>query len=247
MRSKYFWMAACALGATVGAALAQQGGQVQPAGQAPAGLKTVADKASYAIGVNIGNSITRDDLDINAQALVRGLTDALNGQKPALSQEEMAAAMQAFQQQAIAKMAEKQAKQAETNAAKGKAFLEANKKQPGVKTTASGLEYKILRKGTGPTPKATDTVKVNYKGTLLNGKTFDSSYERGEPAVFPVNGVIAGWTEALQKMKVGGKWKLFIPAKLAYGERGAGGAIGPNETLVFEVELLGIENQGAQK
>jgi FKBP-type peptidyl-prolyl cis-trans isomerase FklB len=238
-------MAACALGATVGAALAQQGGQVQPA--APAGLKTVADKASYAIGVNIGNSITRDDLDINAQALVRGLTDALNGQKPQLSEEEMAAAMQAFQQQAIAKMAEKQSKQAEANAAKGKAFLEANKKQPGVQTTQSGLQYKILKRGTGPSPKATDTVKTHYKGTLLNGETFDSSYDRGEPATFPVNGVIAGWTEALQKMKVGGKWKLFVPAELAYGERGAGGAIGPNETLVFEVELLGIENQGAQQ
>lgn len=235
MWKRYTTMAASAALVMVGIALAQQPQQGQPE------MKTVTDKASYAIGLNIGNSITSDELEVNADLLIRGLTDALRKAEPALSEEEMVNAMQAYQQQAIAKMAEKRNQAGAANAQKGKAFLEANKQKPGVVTTKSGLQYKVLKQGTGATPKATDTVKTHYTGTLIDGTVFDSSVERGEPATFPVNGVIAGWTEALQLMKVGSKYQLFVPAELAYGERGAGGAIGPNETLVFEVELLGIE------
>jgi FKBP-type peptidyl-prolyl cis-trans isomerase len=136
-----------------------------------------------------------------------------------------------------------QKKESEANIAAGKKFLEENKKKKGVTVTASGLQYEVVKQGNGATPKATDTVKVHYKGTLLDGTEFDSSYKRGQPASFPVNGVIKGWTEALQLMKVGDTFKLVIPADLAYGERGAGGMIGPNATLVFEVELLGVEGK----
>lgn len=131
--------------------------------------------------------------------------------------------------------------QADINKAKGEAFLAENKNKKGVKTTASGLEYKIIDEGNGPIPTATDVVKVDYRGTLINGTEFDSSYKRGEPATFPVNGVIPGWTEALQMMKVGATWELYIPANLAYGDRGVAPDIGPNETLIFKVTLLGIE------
>ncbi len=239
MKKHWMWMTLCGLILVVSA--------VRAADPAQPEMKTVNDKASYAIGINIGKSISRDDLEVNPQLLVRGLMDALEGKESALSEEEMVAAMQDFQQQAVAKMTEARGKEAAANAAKGRAFLQANKQKPGVTTTESGLQYKVLKAGTGPSPKETDTVKTHYKGTLLDGTVFDSSYERGEPATFPVGGVIAGWTEALQKMKVGGKWQLFVPAELAYGERGAGGAIGPNETLVFEVELLGIEDAQTQQ
>jgi FKBP-type peptidyl-prolyl cis-trans isomerase FklB len=149
--------------------------------------------------------------------------------------------LNAFQKQTMSKMEAKQKVDGEKNVKEGEAFLAANGKKDGVKTLASGLQYKVIKTGTGKTPKATDTVKVHYHGTLTDGTVFDSSVERGEPATFPVNGVIPGWIEALQLMKEGDKWQLVIPPKLAYGERGAGGKIGPNSVLVFDVELLSIE------
>jgi FKBP-type peptidyl-prolyl cis-trans isomerase FklB len=203
-------------------------------------LTTPKQKTSYALGVNIGSNLKAQDLDLDATALAAGVSDALNG-KPAMSQEEVHATLTAFQQEVMTKMQAKEKVEGEQNLKAGEAFLAENAKKEGVKTTASGLQYKILKEGDGPTPKATDTVKVNYKGTLIDGTVFDSSYDRGEPATFPVNEVIPGWTEALQMMKVGSKWQLFVPAKLAYGEHSPSPKIGPNSTLIFDVELLGIE------
>ena len=203
-------------------------------------LTNSTQKISYAIGVNIGTHLKAEDLDIDAQALAAGVTDSLAG-KSAMPQQEVQATLMQFQQQMMAKMQAKESVDAEKNLKAGEAFLAENAKKDGVKTTASGLQYKILKEGDGPMPKATDTVKVNYKGTLIDGTVFDSSYDRGQPATFPVDHVIPGWTEALQMMKVGSKWQLFIPAKLAYGEHSPSPKIGPNSTLIFEVELLGIE------
>jgi FKBP-type peptidyl-prolyl cis-trans isomerase FklB len=153
----------------------------------------------------------------------------------------MQVTMAAWQKEMMAKATETQKKAGEKNKKEGDTFLAENKKKPGVVTLPSGLQYKILKEGTGPTPKATDTVVTQYRGTLINGKEFDSSYKRNQPATFPCNQVIAGWTEALQKMKVGSKWQLFVPSNLGYGENGAGGDIGPNATLIFEVELIDIK------
>jgi len=163
------------------------------------------------------------------------------GNEPRMTREEVEKTLAAYQERRKAEVAAK----AETNKKAGEAFLANNRTQPGVKVTASGLQYQILEEGKGATPSATDTVVVNYRGTLLDGSEFDSSYKRGQPATFPVNGVIQGWQEALQMMKEGAKWKLFVPANLAYGERGAGASIGPNATLTFEVELLEIKAQAA--
>lgn len=217
-------------------ALAQNPGQ--PAAPAQGDDAKNTSEASYAIGLSIGNNLKEQELDLDAQQLVQGLMDALKGAEPKLSEEQLRGAMQQFQQRQIAKMKARQdAAQAES--AK---FLVENAKKPGVKTTESGLQYKVLKSGDGPSPKAEDTVTVHYRGTLTDGTEFDSSYKRGQPATFPVNGVIAGWTEALQLMQVGDRWQLVIPSELAYGERGTpGGPIGPNATLVFEVELLGIK------
>ena len=208
-------------------------------------LKDERDKVSYSIGLDIGNTFKKQSMDINPEALLSGLKDAASGNKPQMTEEEMKATMTAYSKT----MMEKQtaaAKEAGTkNAAAGEKFLAENKGKEGVKTTASGLQYKVIKEGTGPSPKETDTVETHYRGTLLDGTEFDSSYARNEPATFPVNRVIKGWTEALQLMKVGSKYQLFIPANLAYGERGAGQEIGPNSTLVFDVELLGIKNPEA--
>ena len=205
-------------------------------------LKDDRDKVSYSIGLDIGNTFKKQNMDINPEALLSGLKDATSGAKPQMTDEEMQKTMTAYS----ATMREKQmavSKEAGAkNAAEGEKFLAENKGKEGVKTTASGLQYKVIKEGTGPSPKETDTVETHYRGTLLNGTEFDSSYARNEPATFPVNRVIKGWTEALQMMKVGSKYQLFIPANLAYGERGAGQEIGPNSTLMFDVELLGIKN-----
>jgi len=203
-------------------------------------LKTTQQKASYAIGKDIGGNFKRQGLDLDADALSRGLKDALSGAKSALSDEEIQAAITTFQTELQAKQQEKAAKASETNKKAGEDFLAANKKKEGVTATASGLQYKVLKPGTGPKPKATDTVTAHYRGTLIDGTEFDSSYKRGEPASFPLNGVIKGWQEALPLMGVGSKWQIVIPSALAYGERGAGEDIGPNSTLIFEVELLAI-------
>lgn len=207
--------------------------------QKPA-LETVEQKGSYAIGADIAANFKRQGVEVDVQALVAGFADASAG-KARMTDAELRAATTAFREVVMAKVAEKSKAQASENLKAGAAYLEANAKKPGVKTTASGLQYEVIKSGTGASPKAEDTVSVHYHGTLIDGTVFDSSIERGEPATFPVGGVIKGWVEALQLMKVGDKWKLTIPAELAYGERSPGGEIGPNSTLIFEVELLEIE------
>lgn len=204
-------------------------------------LKSDRDKVSYSIGLEIGNNFKKQSIDVDADILARGMKDALSGSKPLMTDKEIQDTMTAFQKDMMAKQAEKAKALAEKNKKDEEAFLAENKKKEGVKTTSSGLQYKVIKDGEGPMPKATDTVTVNYRGTLIDGTEFDSSYKRGEAATFPVEGGIAGWTEALQLMKVGSKYQLFIPSNLAYGERGAGQAIGPNSILIFEVELLSIK------
>jgi len=203
-------------------------------------LKDQKDKISYSIGVNIGNSVrqqTQQQYELNPSLVAAGLKDALSGGKTVLSEQEVRENLMNLQKE----MVSKQAELGEKNKKEGEAFLAQNKNKPGVKTLPSGLQYQVLKQGNGPKPKATDTVKANYKGTLINGTEFDSSEKTGEPATFPLGNVIPGWTEALQLMPVGSKWRLFIPSDLAYRERGAGALIGPDATLIFDVELLGIE------
>jgi FKBP-type peptidyl-prolyl cis-trans isomerase FklB len=202
-------------------------------------LQSQTDRVSYSIGLNIGNSLKQQQgLELNSEAVLTGVRHALTGGKTLLTEQEVREAMMALQKEMIAK----QANVAEKNKKEGQAFLEANKKKPGVKALPSGLQYEVLTEGKGPKPGPADTVRANYKGTLIDGTEFDSSEKQGGPAVFPLNGVIKGWTEALQLMSVGSKWRIFIPSHLAYGEQGAGGIIGPNATLIFEVELVGIES-----
>jgi FKBP-type peptidyl-prolyl cis-trans isomerase FklB len=196
-------------------------------------LKDQKDKVSYSVGLQIGFNLSRQKVDINPDILATGIKDALAG-KPQLNPDQIKEIMTTFEKD----MEQKQKEAGEKNKTEGAKFLEENKKKEGVKTTASGLQYKALKDGNGAQPKATDTVTVNYRGTLINGTEFDSSYKRGQPATFPVNGVIKGWTEALQLMKVGSKYQLFIPSNLAYGERAVSPDLGANSTLIFEVELL---------
>jgi len=208
----------------------------------PVSLKSQKDKVSYIIGLDIGNNLKRQGADIDLDTLLRGMKDALSGNKPLLSEDEMREVTTAFRQEMAKKQAEETKKLAEKNKKEGEAFLEENKKKEGVKTLPSGLQYKVITEGSGKSPTESDTVTVNYRGTFVDGTEFDSSYKRGEPATFPVKGVIAGWVEALPLMKEGAKWQLFIPPGLAYGETGAGNAIGPNATLIFEVELISIKD-----
>jgi FKBP-type peptidyl-prolyl cis-trans isomerase FklB len=208
----------------------------------PLELKTDKDKASYAIGMNIGKGLHRDSVDIEPSIFYRGLKDGIAGGKTLLTDDEAKAVMVALQNDLRKKQQEKIQALADSNKKAGDDFLAENKTKDGVVTLPSGLQYKIITEGTGPKPTAADSVVCNYKGTLLDNTEFDSSYKRGTPATFPVSGVIKGWTEALQLMSVGSKWQLFIPSDLAYGQRGApGGTIGPNATLIFEVELLSIQ------
>jgi FKBP-type peptidyl-prolyl cis-trans isomerase len=209
--------------------------------QAPLTLKTQKEKISYAIGMNIGTGMHRQSLQIDPNILLRGLKDALAGGKTLMTDEEAKAVMTQLQNEMRKAQQEKMQQAGAANKKEGEAFLDANKTKEGVKVLPSGLQYKILKEATGPKPTATDTVVCNYRGTLIDGKEFDSSYKRGEAATFPVNGVIKGWTEALQLMPVGSKWQLFLPADLAYGDRGAGADIGPDATLIFEVELMSIQ------
>jgi FKBP-type peptidyl-prolyl cis-trans isomerase len=204
-------------------------------------LTTDKDKDSYAIGMNIGKSLHRDAVDVDPTILLRGLKDAMAGGKTLLTEEEAKAAMATLQAQVRKTQEEKTQVAADTNKKEGDAFLAENKTKDGVVTLPSGLQYKIVTKGTGPKPTASDSVVCNYRGTLLNGTEFDSSYKHGEPITIPVGRVIKGWSEALQLMPVGSKWQLFIPPDLAYGPRGAGNDIGPNATIVFEVELISIK------
>jgi FKBP-type peptidyl-prolyl cis-trans isomerase FklB len=179
-------------------------------------------------------------VDLNTEAVVQGMKDAAAGATPLMSPQEMNKTLVELKNKIVAAQQEERKKAGEKNLAEGKAFLAENAKKEGVKTLPSGLQYKAIKEGDGPMPKATDTVTVHYRGSLIDGTEFDSSYSRNQPATFPANGVIKGWTEALQLMKTGAKWELFIPPDLAYGERGAGQVIGPNSTLIFEVELLSI-------
>ena len=203
-------------------------------------LKDQKDKASYSIGYDIGESFKKQKIELNLDAMIAGLKEAVAGKDAALPKEEREKVLQAFQKEMMEKQVAASKEAAAKNAAEGTKFLEENKKKEGVKTTASGLQYKVIKEGSGASPKETDTVVTNYRGTLIDGTEFDSSYKRNEPATFQVNRVIKGWIEALQLMKPGAKYQLFIPAALAYGERGAGQTIGPNATLIFEVELLSV-------
>jgi FKBP-type peptidyl-prolyl cis-trans isomerase FklB len=206
-------------------------------GQDKSQLKDLKDKVSYSIGLNVGANFKKQGQELNPDALLAGVKDALSGKTPALNENELKETMEAWSKQ----MEDKQKVVGEKNAADATKFLAENKKKDGVKTTVSGLQYKVMKEGAGAQPKETDTVTVNYRGTLINGTEFDSSYKRGQPATFPVNGVIKGWTEALQLMKTGSKYQLFIPADLAYGARAVGPDITPNSALIFEVEVLEVK------
>ncbi len=202
---------------------------------------TDQDQLNYTFGYSLGNNFKKQGIEINVDMLVKGMKDALSGSQALLSQQEMSGVLKNFQKEQMAKrMAARQAS-TEKNLKAGQTFLAENKTKEGVVTLPSGLQYKVITPGTGKTPKATDKVKTHYRGTLIDGTEFDSSYKRGKPATFPVNGVIKGWTEALQLMKEGAKWQLFIPPDLAYGKRGAGNKIGANATLIFDIELISIE------
>ena len=225
------WMAVVGIVLLAGAAWAEEA----------AVLKTQKDKVSYGIGMNIGKSLKKDAIDVDADLLVKGLKDSLSGGKTLMSEEEYRATLTALQKEMMEKQAEAAKVLAEKNKKEGEAFLAENGKKEGVVTLPSGLQYKVIASGAGKTPKADDTVETHYRGTLIDGTEFDSSYTRGQTATFPVNGVIPGWTEALQKMREGDKWQLFVPSSLAYGERGAGRDIGPNTTLIFEVELIAVK------
>jgi|SRR5579871_48005 FKBP-type peptidyl-prolyl cis-trans isomerase FklB len=213
------------------------------AAAAPLALKTDNDKQSYAMGMNLGLGLRKQNMKLNPTLVARGMKDAMAGGKTALTEEEARTAIQQLQGDVRKNMEAKAHEEGLANRKEGDAFLAENKSKPGVVTTPSGLQYKVITEGNGPKPTPSDTVTCNYKGTLIDGKEFDSSYKRGTPASFPVSGVIKGWTEALQMMPVGSKWQLFIPPDLAYGDRGAGSDIGPGETLIFEVELLSIGDQ----
>ncbi|MBI5383438.1 MAG: FKBP-type peptidyl-prolyl cis-trans isomerase [Verrucomicrobia bacterium] len=206
----------------------------------PTPLKEGKEKISYSIGMSIGSSLKAQGADVDPDVLVKGIRDTLAG-KTVINEQEMRTTLMTWQTEIRNKRTEQQKVQGEKNKKEGEDFLGANAKKEGVVTLPSGLQYKVLASGKGKTPTTNDTVRAHYKGTLIDGTEFDSSYTRGQPFITPVTRVIKGWTEALTKMKVGDKWQLFIPPALAYGERGAGAKIGPNAALIFEMELLGIE------
>jgi len=224
-------MAMCAAVALSGAAFAADAPE----------LKNDKEKISYSIGMGLGGDLKRGSIDVDPDLLAKGLKDSYRGGKTLLTEDEARQAFMTFQKALMAKQAEAWKKRGVKNKAEGEKFLAENAKRAGVKTLPSGLQYKEITPGKGKSPKPTDTVTTHYKGTLIDGTEFDSSYKRGEPATFQVSGVIAGWTEALQLMKEGAKWQLFVPSNLAYGERGAGREIGPNAALIFEVELISVK------
>ncbi len=203
-------------------------------------LKTERERVSYSLGLNIGNNLKGQSIDIDPDVFSRGIKDALTGSKPMLTEQEIQTTIKSFEKEMRTKQASRMKEVGEKKNKEGEIFLAKNGKKEGVTTLPSGLQYEVIKEGDGKAPKSTDTVSVHYRGTLINGNEFDSSIKRGQPASFQVGGVIKGWTEALQLMKTGAKWKLIIPSDLAYGERGSR-SIGPNETLIFEVELLAIK------
>jgi FKBP-type peptidyl-prolyl cis-trans isomerase len=236
-------VAALAASFAIGSAYAQDPAKPAVAAKPAANVPIDKNKVSTMVGMDIGRGLTQIKDDIDIKVVEQALEQTLKGEKTSLTQEESLAVRQSFMAQMQAKRVAEQKVAADKNKGEGVTFLAANKSKPGVKTTASGLQYLVEKEGTGPKPKATDTVKVNYLGTKIDGTKFDSSYDRNQPATFPLNGVIKGWTEGMQLMPVGSKYKLFIPSDLAYGENGPG-PIGPNATLIFEVELLDIEKPG---
>ena len=207
---------------------------------APA-LKTQKQKVSYSVGVDVAKRFAKMGMDLDLDVFIKGFKDGFSGNKTLMTDDEMHATMTAFQSDLMKKQSQGKQTAAEENKKTGEAFLAENKKKDGVVALPSGLQYKILKAGKGKKPTDADKVECHYRGTLIDGTEFDSSYRSGQPASFPVNGVIAGWTEALKLMPVGSKWQLFVPSQLAYKEHGAGADIGPNATLIFEVELLGIK------
>jgi len=209
--------------------------------QEPKGLKDQKEKLSYVIGVDIGKALEKQGVQIDPEIVAKGLKDGFSGGKLLMNDQEIQETMTAFQKEMRVKQEAALKQAGEKNKKEGEAFLTENKTKEGVKTLPSGLQYKVIKAGSGKKPKATDTVVTHYKGTLLDGTEFDSSYRRNQPATFKVNGVIRGWTEALQLMEEGAQWILYVPSALAYGERGAGGQIGPNATLIFEVELVSVQ------
>jgi len=210
-------------------------------------LKTQKDKFSYALGMNLGSNLQRQSVPVDADILARGVKDGLAGGKTLLTPEEARAVLTEEQNELRKQLQEKMQVVAEANKKDGETFLTANKVKDGVITLPSGLQYKVLTQGTGAKPTSADSVVCNYRGTLLNGTEFDSSYKRGQPATFPVTGVIKGWTEALQLMPVGSKWQLFVPSELAYGDHPPTPAIPPGSTLIFEVELVSIQEKNPAK
>ena len=210
-------------------------------------LKDQKDKVSYSIGMNIGNNLKKQSIEVSPDILLQGIKDALSGGKTLMTEKEVNETMMSFQKEVMAKQQARMKELAEKNKKEGEAFLAENKKKEGVITLPSGLQHKVIKEGDGKIPTINDTVTVNYRGTLIDGKEFDSSYTRGQPVTFPVKGVIPGFSEALQLMKVGSKWQLFIPSNLAYGERGAGEEIGPGATLIFELELVSIKEGMGKK
>jgi FKBP-type peptidyl-prolyl cis-trans isomerase FklB len=205
-----------------------------PGGAERIKLESVQEKASYGFGFQIGRTLGRQGMELTFQNLVQGLRDGLAGNQPPIQDQELFSAMQEHQREMVTRLATR-------NKEQGEAFLQANQEKEGVVTLESGLQYQVLEQGDGPTPRASDRVRTHYHGTLIDGTVFDSSVEAGEPVSFGVNEVIPGWTEALQRMKVGDKWRIFVPSELGYGPQGAGADIGPNSVLIFDIELLAIE------
>lgn len=238
---------------SIGAENAAQPNPAQPAASLPATeaqsskkLETDKDKLSYSLGQNIGQSIKRQHVDVDLDLLAKGIADSLSDAQSLLTPEEVEVVMQNFRKKQTEEMSKRRQEQAQKNLDEGKKFLEENKKKEGVKTLPSGLQYRVVKEGTGNTPKPTDKVTTHYSGKLLNGTEFDSSYKRNEPTTFPVTGVIQGWQEALLLMKEGSKVELFIPSELAYGQSGRPG-IPPNAVLIFDMELISIEKEETVK
>ena len=203
-------------------------------------VKEEKDRISYSVGHQVGGDFKRQGVELNPDLFVKGVRDAMSGAKPLMTQQEMNKTLVDLKKKIVAEGQRQKKEAAGKNLQEGKAFLAENARKKDVRTLPSGLQYQVIEKGTGASPKKTDSVTVDYKGTLIDGTEFDSSYKRGKPATFRVDGVIAGWTEALQLMKPGAKWRLFIPPDLAYGERGAGSRLGPHSALIFEVELISV-------
>lgn len=224
----------------VGASVAVAQDQPAATQQEPLPLQTLTQKASYVLGHDIGSNIKGQGLTLDIAIFLRGMAEGLEGAANRLTPEEIEATMTEYQQVVMADQEEKFKAEAEANLRAGEEFLKANALKEGVVVLESGLQYKVLQNGNGATPTLEDNIRAHYHGTLINGTVFDSSVQRGEPAEFPVGAVIRGWVEALQKMKVGDKWVIYVPSDMAYGAQGAPGAIGPNEVLVFEIELLEI-------